>query len=319
MESPLELKMLGTGSNWMNVGSIIAVALNSYYSPLPPGSVVSVSTMDPGYGAMESPNLVAAGKYHTGMTTPGWYGRLAYEGKAPFAEPLPIRGLALFPHDDRMVFAVRAETGITSLREIRDRKIPLRYSIPTVIKSHPATWATDEVFAAYGFSRADLDAWGGTQLRDRPKTQSDPAAKPVSDDWEALFDEAIMTPRWRNLTTMYDVRFLPVDEDVLAALEARGMVRGVIERGRFRGVERDVPTLDFSDWLMFCRDDLDDAIAYHLVKTIDDNAAAFNKRIPVALTAPVEIAKTVQNMPIPLHPGAQRYYAEKGYISGARV
>ena len=55
MNSPIELKMLGTGSNWMNVGGIIAVALNSYYSPLPPGSVVSVSTMDPGYGAMESP------------------------------------------------------------------------------------------------------------------------------------------------------------------------------------------------------------------------------------------------------------------------
>ena len=119
--------------------------------------------------------MVAAGAYHTGMTTPGWYGRLAFEGKPPFAKPLPIRGLALFPHDDRMVFAVRKETGITSLREIRDRKIPLRYSIPTVIKSHPATWATDEVFGAYGFSRADLDAWGGVRSAIVPRRRAIPA------------------------------------------------------------------------------------------------------------------------------------------------
>ena len=136
----------------------------------------------------------------------------------------------------------------------------------------------------------------------------------MSDEWEALFDEAIMTPRWQNLTNMYDVRFLGIDDDVLDGLVARGMERGVIEKGRFRNVDADVQTLDFSDWLMFCRDDLDDELAYHLVKTIDDNRAAFNKRIPVALTSPVEPGKTVAKMPIPLHPGAARYYAEKGYL-----
>lgn len=311
---PIELKILGTGSNWMNVGGIIAVALNSYYSPLPPGSVVSVSTMDPGVGSMESPTMVAEGRFDIGMTTPGWYGRLAFDGKPPFTKPLPLRGLALFPHDDRMAFVVRRETGLSSIREIRDKKYPLRYSVPVVEKTHPAVWGADVVLAEYGFSRADIDSWGGTQLRDRPKHSSDPGAKPISDDWDALFDEAIMTPRWQNITRLYDVKFLPVDDDVLTRLEARGMRRGVIEKGRFRQIDEDVPTLDFSDWLMFCRDDLADDVAYQVAKTIDDNKAAFNKRIPVALTAPVDPAVYVPKMPIPLHPGAARYYSEKSYL-----
>jgi len=311
---PVDLKILATGANWMNVSGIIAVAMNSYYSPLPPGSVVSTSTMDPGYGSMESPRLVAEGRYDIGFTTPSWYACLALEGKPPFNTPLPLRALAAFPHDDRMAFLVRRETGLKSIRDIRDRKYPLRYSIPVVDQSHPAIWATDEVFAEYGFSRADIEAWGGTRLRDRPKTQSDPSAKPISDDWEALFDEAIMTPRWKNIINLYDTTFLSVDDDVLTRLEARGMRRGVIEKGRFKNVDADVPTLDFSDWLIFCRDDLADSIAYHFVKAIDDNRAAFNKRIPVAITSPIDPAAFVPRIPIPIHPGAAQYYAEKGYL-----
>lgn len=314
LTAPIDLKMLGTGSNWMNVGSIIAVAINSYYSPLPAGSTVSVTTMDPGFGSMESPNLVAEGKYDTGMTTPGWFVRLAYEGKAPFTKPLPLRSLALFPHDDRMVFLVRKETGITSIREIAEKKPKLKYSVPVVIKTHPATWGAEQVFKEYGFSLADMDAWGATRLQDRPKTQSDPASKPISDDWDALFDEAIMTPRWQNIAKRYDVRYLPVDEDVLRRLEAQGMERGVIAKGRLPQVDEDVPTLDFSDWIMFCRDDLSDDVAYYLVKTIDENKDAFPKRIPVGLTGPVDFAAAAEKMPIPLHPGAERYYREKGYI-----
>jgi len=311
---PLHLRMMGSGNNWMNVCGIVAVAINSYYSPLPPGSLVSVTTMDPGVGSMDGPKMVGEGRFDVGITTPGWYGRLALEGRAPFTRAYALRGLALFPHDDRMAIVVRASTGIKSIREIVEKQIPLRYSIPVVESSHPAIWGADQIFAEYGFSRADLDRWGGTRLKDRPKTQSDPSAAPISEDWEALFDEAIMTPRWKNLTTLYDCTFLPVEDGVLTRLEAKGMPRGTIAKGRLPKIEEDVPTLDFSDWLMYCREDLDDSVAYHLAKTIDDNKKAFNARIPVSLTAPVDPAAFASKMPIPLHPGAERYYREKGYV-----
>ena len=89
MTEPLHLRMMGSGNNWMNVSGIIAVAINSYYSPLPPGSLVSVTTMDPGVGSMDGPKMVGEGQFDVGMTTPGWYGRLALEGQRAVHARLP--------------------------------------------------------------------------------------------------------------------------------------------------------------------------------------------------------------------------------------
>ena len=311
----IDLRILGSGANWINVSSIIALHLNGYSSPLGPESTISLTTMDPGVGSMRSPILVGEGKYDIGITTPGWYGALAREGLAPFERKQPISGIALLPHEDRMVFAVRRDSGIRSIREIKDRKYPLRYSIP-LSETHPAIWGADEVLDAYGFSRADIDGWGGRRLRDRPRFQIDATAKPISDDWEAIFDEAIMTPRWQNIMRMYDVEILPIEEDVLIRLEARGFVRETLTKKHFPQLEADVPTLDFSGWLVFCNDALDEEAVYHTARVIDENRAAFNNRIPPhsGLTHPVDPAYYVPKMPIPLHPGAARYYREKGFL-----
>jgi TRAP-type uncharacterized transport system substrate-binding protein len=314
--NPIDLKIIGAGSNWLNLSHVIALNLNGYNSPLGKESTISITTMDPGIGSMESPRMVGEGRFDIGVTTPGWYGALAYEGRAPFAQPQPIRGLALLPHDDRMVFVARKDTGITSIRQIIEEKRPLRYSIPTS-DTHPAIYGADEVLAAYGTSRAQLDAWGGIRLRDRPRFQIREDAKPVADDWEIVFDEAIMTPRWKNLTKQYEVTFLGIDEDVLAKLEARGLKRAVIEKERFpQALTADVPTVDFSGWLIHCRASLPDEVAYLVAKVIDENRDAFAQRIPPhsGLTHPIDPAVYVPKMPIPLHPGAEQYYREHGYV-----
>jgi TRAP-type uncharacterized transport system substrate-binding protein len=311
----VHLKILGSGSNWLNLSHVLALNLNGYNSPLGPGSRISITTMDPGVGSMESPNMVGSGEFDIGVTTPGWYGRLAYEGRPPFTSAQPIRGLAMLPHDDRMIFVAREETGITSLRQIKDEQRAVRYSIPTS-ETHPAIFGLDLVLAAYGMSRLDLDRWGGTRLRDRPRFQTRADALPVGEDWEVIFDEAIMTPRWPNLTRLYNVRFLPLEDDVLDTLEAQGAVRGVIEKGRLPQVDRDIATLDFSGWLIHCHESLSNDVAYLVAKVVDENRAQFNERIPPTsgLTSPVDPAKFAGKMPIPLHPGAERYYREKGFM-----
>src|SRR5690606_23666441 len=55
--------------------------------------------------------------------TPEW----ARAGKHAFAEAYPyLRTLGYIPQDDRLVFAVREDTGITSFADIRERKFPLK-------------------------------------------------------------------------------------------------------------------------------------------------------------------------------------------------
>jgi TRAP-type uncharacterized transport system substrate-binding protein len=315
VHGPIDLKILGAGSNWLNLSHVIALHLNGYSSPLPKGSTINITTMDPGIGSMESPRLVGEGRYHIGVTTPGWYGALAYEGRPPFAARQPIRGLALLPHDDRMVFLARKDTGITSIRQIREERRALRYSIP-VSDTHPAIYGADLVLAAYGMSRADLDAWGGRRLYDRPRFQIRAEAKPVADDWEAVFDEAIMTPRWQNITKQYEVTFLPIDEDALVKLEAQGAKRAVIEKERFAQLIADVPTIDFSGWLIFAHEQVPDEVAYLVAQIVDEQRDAFAQRIPPhsGLTHPIDPTRFLPKMPLPLHPGAERYYRERGFL-----
>src|SRR5437879_4059341 len=70
-----------------------------------------------------------------------------------------------------------------------------------------------------------------------------------------IFDEAIMTPRWPRIFNQYRMRVLPIDDDVLSDFEGRGYWRGSIAAGRLPGLQHDVPTIDFSGWLLFCRED----------------------------------------------------------------
>jgi TRAP-type uncharacterized transport system substrate-binding protein len=317
LKDPLEVRFLGGGQNWMMLCSRIALGLYGYYRPLPAGSSVSVTTREPGSFCFEAAVLVARGDFHIAMTTPFWVGKLASEGLAPYSKPLRLCSLGGFAHQDMLVFAVRRETGITSIADIRDKKYPLRVSTPVRESRHPAVWCAERVLEEYGFSLDDIESWGGKVLVDRPRYQNVAGSAPASAEFEAIFDEAIMTRRWIALTEQYDIRFLPIDEDVLVTLEAQGWERGGIAKGRFRGVDADVPGIDFSGWILFCREDMDQELAYQTVRAIDEEKGRIDGWFGAgsAMTSRVDLAEIARNVAIPLHPGAAAYYREHGYLA----
>jgi TRAP transporter TAXI family solute receptor len=313
----IDVKILGGGQNWIGLGGKIALGLDGYYSRLPKGSTVSVTTADPGMLCLEGVKWVAEGRFHIGITTPGWFVKLAVEGKAPFDQPLPLKMLAIFPHDDRMAFAVRRETGIRTFHDLKERKYPLKVSTLPRTTWHPALWGTEVILAEYGITLDDFVEWGGTLLGDRPRFINAPGVKPATEGFDAVFDEAVMTRRWKNLTEQHDITFLPVDDEVLTRLERKGWKRGKIAKGRFRGVDADVPAADFSGWALYCRADIEDELAYLTIAAIDEQKTAIEELFPQphgALTGPVDMRSIGRDMPVPLHPGAERYYREKGYL-----
>ena len=154
-------------------------------------------------------------------------------------------------------------TGITSLADIRDRKYPLKGWTALRGRRHPSVWCAERVLEAYGFSLDDIESWGGEVLRDRPRYMNLPGYAPVSEGFDAVFDEAIMTRRWRTPTEEHDIRFLPIDDAVLTTLEHPGCVTRHLPKGRFRA---SIPTCQSSTggWLLFCRQDMDEDLAYHI-------------------------------------------------------
>lgn len=318
---PLEardLKILCPGQNWMAIGSLLANGLGGYYSPLPDGTTIAAVTGTPPSAlGMDGPRLVAEGHYQFAITTPAWNLTCAVEGRGPYERPLPLRALAAFPHDDRLALAVRRETGITDLRQIAERRVPLRLSVPPREQGHPVTWVLDEVLGRCGFAPEDVERWGGALLKDRPRSQNSPDATPVDPSFDAVFDEAIMTLRWRRISETYDLRYLPLDEDVLAHCASLGMPAGVLERGRLRGVEEDVPTLDFSGWVLYCSADLPEELAYLAIRALDEQRETITARFTgptPPMTSPFELGRAAADVPVPLHPGAEAYYREHGHL-----
>jgi TRAP-type uncharacterized transport system substrate-binding protein len=260
---------------------------------------------------------VAAGKLSLAWLNASVALTLAYRGKGPFTKPLPLRTIAVFPSYDVMGFAVHESTGITSLSQIKKQRIPLRLSTGRItqqaLRENTTMFTVTAVMRAAGFALADLRRWGG-KIHSVPRP-SDPARQAVIRDGmvNAIFDEGIKS--WAQDALNHGFRFLPVEGDVLKRLTAMGYRSTVMPKSRFDGLTQDVNTIDFSGWPMLVRADMPDDIAYALCESIERR----KELMPTDNYRPLDMAQLCANdeeapFDVPLHPGATRFYRERGYL-----
>jgi hypothetical protein len=260
---------------------------------------------------------VAEGKISLAWINPSVAATLAFKGKGPFSKSLPIRTLAVFPSYDIVGFAVRASIGVTSLAEIKQKKIPLRLSTGQTTKRalahHPTMFTVTSVMKAAGFSLADIKKWGGKiQSVTRP-SHPDRRAAIENGTIDAVFDEGIKS--WGQTAIDKDFRYLPVEGQILERLTAMGYRQSVVPASRFRGMTEDVKTVDFSGWPMVVRADMPDEVAYALCEAIE----ARKDLIPTDNYKPLDMAQLCaddEEAPrgVPFHPGAERFYRERGLL-----
>lgn len=277
---------------------------------------------------MVGPGLVDNGTYHMGITTPPWMARSAAEGKGKgFAEkPLRLRAMCVFPHFDHLAIAVRKDLGITSIRQIRDQKIPLRISTAPTHLGHPVGWVLDMLLAEYGMTIEDFEKLGGSVtygdrqpnlLEKVPEGRVDRVTAMKTGALNAVFDEALMTLPWKHVADAVDLTFLPIEAEVLDSLRTKyGIGSGAIPKGYLRGVTEDVPAIDFTGWILYCHQDLPDDLVYLAMQGLDQQRVQIESMFQPhqGLTGPIDLAKMHQGTELPLHPGAERYYREKGYL-----
>ena len=80
-----------------------------------------------GYGRLagiDAPVNVDRGKFHFGFANPSGVARMAYLGRGSYKKKMALRAIGVFPSWDRLVFAVRADTGIHSIEEIKATRFP---------------------------------------------------------------------------------------------------------------------------------------------------------------------------------------------------
>jgi len=268
-------------------------------------------------GSFREISAVAEGKFSLAWVNPSVLLTMAYRGKGPFRKRLPLRTLAVFPSYDVMGFAVHESTGITSLSQIKKERFPLKLSTrlvtPSALRENSTMFTVAAVMRAAGFTFAELPKWGGKiHLASRP---SDPARRASIEKGtvNAIFDEGIKS--WARTALENGFRFLPVEGAVLKRLVAMGYRPTVMSKSRFPGMAEDITTIDFSGWPMIVRADMPDEAAYAICEAIEKRKEV----IPTDNYKPLEIAQLFANdeeapYDVPLHPGAERFYRERGYL-----
>jgi hypothetical protein len=216
-----------------------------------------------------------------------------------------------------MGFAVHESTGITSLEQIKKERIPLRLSTGPIGKrdllESPVTFMVSAAMKAAGFSFADVLKWGGKiQAVSRP-SHPDRRAGVEKGTVNAVFDEGIKS--WGQTVLENGFRYLPIEGAVLKKLKSLGYRPGFVPKSQFKGLSADVPTIDFSGWPMAVRADMPNDVAYALCEALELR----RKAIPTDNFRPLDIADLCANndeapYDVPLHPGARKFYRERGYL-----
>lgn len=267
-----------------------------------------------GSDAPNAVNAVVRGEADIAILNPGGVLAMALKGTGPFKEPVPVRAIMVLPQFDQLGFAVMANTGLTSLGDIRDRRYPLKLSLRGQ-RDHSIHLMVNLVLSMYGFSLDDIVAWGGVVTYDEglPMAPGRIGAARRG-DVEAIWDEGI--GGFVGPALELGMRFLPVDEPVLQQLEAMGIPRVPITRRQYPTLPvEEIWSVNFSGWPVFCLDRTPDRIVTAYCTALE----ARKDRIPWYGPGPMRLDLMVSNTPeapvtIPFHPAAEAFWRKQGYL-----
>lgn len=299
----LAFATLSQGTAWYVYGATIA---NLLRQTLPPGSNVDVKPFSGGVG---NPRLVAKNEAPLALSftvTNRW----AYAGQEAYDTKLEnLRGLVggLDTYYLAAIAARKLDAG--SLADIKARKLPVRlYTLPV---GSLGEFAARQLLRAYGVTYADLKAWGGSATHVGYKVIVD-----AMKDGRGDLLIAVITPKHPSITeiaTFADVKFLSLEPDRIKGLGALGYVPRTMPADTFKNQSQPVSTVGFPT-VLITNTALPEPVAYTITKTVIENKDALVRgHAGLAQFDPMTAWKP-ENVGIPLHPGAERAYREKGWM-----
>ncbi len=229
----------------------------------------------------------------------------AYQGTGMYAKDGPMKNLRLLANIQDPLFlvvAVNAESGITDLRQIREKKLPVR------IIGNLESGYSDAVLGYFGITAKELESWGGRMIRSNAEGRK---------NFDVVIHEASRgnPPEFslfNEISETTNLRYLDLPEDLLAEMARKfELERRSIPVGFLRGIDRTIPTVGRSGTVVYGRADMPEDFAYAVARALDEHQDLFAWSNNTFSYNRLTVGKAFD---VPLHPGAARYYREKGYM-----
>jgi len=303
-----------TGATPSGYPRTMVEGMNAVVRDAYPGSAVSFKPNSPGGGVLD----IGEGHADFTATATGTEIRLANEGTAPYPKPLKGKfSFVMMLYDNQfMHFLMTKEwadaNGIKTWADIAKKKPKIRLAINRPDNPQTTIGGPYEVMKAYGFTIQDIEKWGGSYVLGNSSIGLD-----------AIVDgKADMFMNARNLgdALVKDVAgkrpLLWIDGDVAyiqKAADTFSFKADMVPKGTYPFMEKDYPTV--RQWVsLLAGSHVSDEVVYKYVKALAEN----EKRVQ-DIGGSLKTSFTAAGMPtnpskLPYHPGALRYYKEKGLV-----
>jgi uncharacterized protein len=285
----------GTGGTYYPIGGALAQLLSNNVENL-------AATGQTSNASTTNINYLLTGQAETAICQSNvayW----AYTGTKLFADTEPFEGLrsiaSLYPETIHIV--AQADAGIDSISDFKGKDVSVGAPNSGII-------ADAEIYLpAHGVTFDDL---GKTERLSMAETAQAFADYQID---AFVYTTGYPSSSIIDAATKRDIKMIPMDEDVMDQLveENPYYAKTVIPAGIYRGVEEDVHTLATPCWWI-CTEDLDENLVYEMTKALWENYEILGNAHSQGKNITPETA--LDGQPVPLHPGAERYYKEVGLL-----
>lgn len=274
----------------------LGVALSKIYGEKIEGVRTQVQATK---ASVENLNLLQQGKGEIAFAL-GDSVKLAWEGNADagFKAKLDkLRGIAaIYPNYIQVVAS--KDSGITALTELKGKSLSVGAA-----KSGTELNAR-AILTAAGMSYADLG-----------KTEYLPFAESVELMKNRQLDATLQSAglgvsSLKDLATSQAINVVAIPADVVTKVGAP-YITATIPANTYQGQDKDVPTAAVINYLVTQADVSEDTV-YQMTKLLFENLPAMEAAHQAAKD--IKLEKALEGMPVPLHPGAEKFYKEKGLI-----
>ncbi len=275
----------------------LGVTLSQIYGEAIPDSKVQVQATK---ASAENLNLLQAGRGEIGFSlgdavSDAWKGN----ADAGFAKPLDkLRAIAsVYPNYIQIV--ALADANVKSLADLKGKRI-----------SVGAPRSGTELNA-----RAILKA-AGLSYEDFSKVEYLPFGESVELMKNRQIDITLQSAglgvaALRDLSAAVKVNFVPVPPEVVAKVGDAAYQPAAVPANTYDGQTEAVPTVAINN-LLVTHEKVSDEVAYQMTKGIFENLERLGNSHSAARQ--IKLENAARDLPIPLHPGAERYYREKGLL-----
>ena len=266
--------------------------------------------VSPGSGIGNSATI-GEGTFDMGWVYPPM-AQLAYEGQTPYEEKYEnIRMVATGLSPQVIEVVARASVDVDSIDDIFKNHVGIRWLTPNKGSTTPALFF-DIMLQYYNTTESDIKSWGGSTTY---TPYSDWAQFVQDGHADIMFNQGSMPfSTTQEIAANTSLKLLSLPEGLRNYMvEKYALQEYTIAGGTYDFEDQDINTLQMCSGLG-CNAELDDDTVYRILEIIEANLDEF-KSISASFSN-FDLATAWQNTgSVPLHPGAERFYREHGYMT----